>query len=396
MSSTSSPSALATASRLAFIGASRSMTSAAAGPDRDLVHVDARAGVEHGAPLGDARSPRSRCCDPSDVSVVPSIGSTAMSHAGAAGADLLAVEQHGRFVLLALADHDDAVHRHGVEDDAHRVDRRAVGAVLVALAQPAPGGQRRRLGDPRRAPSPGCGRELGSAIPSQKATRMGTAAERVRNSSVNGRIPPRGGPRRGRFHARRRGPGAPRRRPRRRGHRSAARDRDVLREVRDLPRRRGARGGQRPLHRRPPPRVGGEPGRVGAPRRAPGRPRTGRMDTLPFFRRTIEDAGPRGRGGRGHRRVADRRRALGDAARARVHRRRPRARRRAWPTTRVGRATSRPAACSRSTTCSTTRPTAARRPIQVWQRAVADGFTPVSTTGSLRVLRAAASDRATC
>jgi hypothetical protein len=27
-------------------------------------------------------------------------------------------------------------------------------------------------------------------------------------------------------------------------------------------------------------------------------------------------------------------------------------------------------------------------PYRVWQRAVADGFTPVSTTGSLRVLRA--------
>jgi len=26
-------------------------------------------------------------------------------------------------------------------------------------------------------------------------------------------------------------------------------------------------------------------------------------------------------------------------------------------------------------------------PFQVWRRAVADGFTPVSTTGSLRVLR---------
>ncbi len=84
---------------------------------------------------------------PSEVRVVPSIGSTAMSHGRAAGADLLAVEQHGRFVLLALADDDDALHRHGVEDDAHRVDRRAVGAVLVALAEPAAGGQRRRLGD---------------------------------------------------------------------------------------------------------------------------------------------------------------------------------------------------------------------------------------------------------
>ena len=57
-------------------------------------------------------------------------------------------------------------------------------------------------------------------------------------------------------------------------------------------------------------------------------PRTGRMDTLPFFRRTIEDAGLEdvvvAVSG-----IADGRRALGDAARARVHRRRPRVRRRA-------------------------------------------------------------------
>jgi hypothetical protein len=80
---------------------------------------------------------------PSDVSVVPSIGSTAMSHAGAAGADLLAVEQHRRFVLLTLADDDDAFHRDGVEDDAHGVDRGAVGSVLVALPEPASGCERR-------------------------------------------------------------------------------------------------------------------------------------------------------------------------------------------------------------------------------------------------------------
>ena len=63
-------------------------------------------------------------------------------------ADALAVVEHRRFVLLALADDDDAVHRHGVEHDAHGVDRGAVGAVLVAAAHPAGGGQRGGLGDP--------------------------------------------------------------------------------------------------------------------------------------------------------------------------------------------------------------------------------------------------------
>ena len=86
---------------------------------------------------------------PRAQSVVPSSGSTAMStDRRAAVADLLAVEEHRRFVLLALADHDDAVHRDRVEDEAHRVDGGAVGGDLVAAADPAGGGQRRGLGDP--------------------------------------------------------------------------------------------------------------------------------------------------------------------------------------------------------------------------------------------------------
>ena len=86
---------------------------------------------------------------PRAQSVVPSSGSTAMSTCGrAAVADLLAVEEHRRFVLLALADHDDAVHRDRVEHEAHRVDGGAVGGQLVAAADPAGGGERRRLGDP--------------------------------------------------------------------------------------------------------------------------------------------------------------------------------------------------------------------------------------------------------
>ena len=68
----------------------------------------------------------------------------------AAVADLLAVEEHRRFVLLALADHDDAVHRDRVEHEAHRVDRGAVGGELVAAPDPAGGGQRSRLGDPHQ------------------------------------------------------------------------------------------------------------------------------------------------------------------------------------------------------------------------------------------------------
>ena len=73
---------------------------------------------------------------------MPSIGSTAMSVSiGVPSPIVLAVEQHRRLVLLALADDDDAVHRHGVEHDPHGVDRGAVGTVLVAPAHPPAGGQ---------------------------------------------------------------------------------------------------------------------------------------------------------------------------------------------------------------------------------------------------------------
>ena len=60
---------------------------------------------------------------------------------------MLAVVEHRRLVLLALADHDDAVHRDGVEHRAHRVDRGLVGSDLVAAADPAAGAHRRGLGD---------------------------------------------------------------------------------------------------------------------------------------------------------------------------------------------------------------------------------------------------------
>jgi hypothetical protein len=46
------------------------------------------------------------------VSVVPSIGSTAMSVAGVPSPMRSPLNSIGRLVLLALADDDDAVHRH--------------------------------------------------------------------------------------------------------------------------------------------------------------------------------------------------------------------------------------------------------------------------------------------
>ena len=70
-----------------------------------------------------------------------------MSIARAAGADLLADIQHRRLVHLALADHHGAFDGDLVERLAHRLDRGAVGLVLLAETDPARGGECGGLGD---------------------------------------------------------------------------------------------------------------------------------------------------------------------------------------------------------------------------------------------------------
>jgi len=50
------------------------------------------------------------------------------------GADFFADEKHGRFVALALANHDGAVHGHFVHHPAHGSDGRLVGHVAVSPA----------------------------------------------------------------------------------------------------------------------------------------------------------------------------------------------------------------------------------------------------------------------
>ena len=62
--------------------------------------------------------------------------------------DLLADEQHRRFVALALADHDGAFDRQLVELAAHRVDRGLVGCLLVAVAAQPRRRNRRALRHP--------------------------------------------------------------------------------------------------------------------------------------------------------------------------------------------------------------------------------------------------------
>ena len=114
---------------------------------RDLLHVDAGARVEHAAALGqrDHRE-RARHAPRGQPRALQRVDRD-VDLGRAAVADLLAVVEHRRLVLLALADHDDAVHRHGVQREAHRVDGGLVGRLLVAAADPARGGQRGGLGD---------------------------------------------------------------------------------------------------------------------------------------------------------------------------------------------------------------------------------------------------------
>ena len=63
-------------------------------------------------------------------------------------ADLFAVVEHRRVVLLALADDHDAAHRHRVDQFAHGVDGGAVTALFVPAADPPACGHGTGLGDP--------------------------------------------------------------------------------------------------------------------------------------------------------------------------------------------------------------------------------------------------------
>ena len=110
-------------------------------------------------------------------------------------------------------------------------------------------------------------------------------------------------------------------RSRRRAERAPAGDRHLLRQVGDLPRRRRPGGRLGAVHCRPPPRLGGEPGGMEAPRPDPGRSgdeEDGHAADLPPDdpRRR-----PRRHGGRGRGRLTGDRPALVDDAGPAVHRR---------------------------------------------------------------------------
>ena len=115
-----------------------------------LLHVDARAGVEHAAALGQRdHGQRARHAARGQPRALERVDRD-VDLGRAAVADLLAVVEHRGLVLLPLADHHDAVHRHRVQREAHRVDGGLVGGLLVAAPDPARGRQRGRLGDPHQ------------------------------------------------------------------------------------------------------------------------------------------------------------------------------------------------------------------------------------------------------
>ncbi len=145
---TSEPLALAMRRRFSSIGASKSTTAAASRADGQLLHVDARPRVEHGAPLGqgDHRDRVGEALGGQGGPVDRVDGDVDLGRAAAA--DPLAVVEHGGVVLLALADHHHPVHGDLAEHRAHGVDRRLVDRLLVAAAQ---------------VPGPSDGRGLGRA-----------------------------------------------------------------------------------------------------------------------------------------------------------------------------------------------------------------------------------------
>ena len=118
------------------------------GADGDLVHVEHRRRVEHRAAVGhrEHRDGVGHALAHQRGAVDRVDGEVAVR--AVAVADLFAVVEHRRVVLLALADHHDAAHRHRVHQLAHGVDGRAVAALLVAAADPATRGHRAGLGDP--------------------------------------------------------------------------------------------------------------------------------------------------------------------------------------------------------------------------------------------------------
>jgi hypothetical protein len=130
----------------------------------DLLHVDAGARVEHRVPLGDRHDGQGvGQALGGQRGAVHGVDGEVDLRAGAV-ADVLAVVEHRRFVLLALADDDGAAHGDRVEHRPHGVDGGLVHDLLVAASR---GGGRRRAPRLRwhgRARARGCGRSSAGRV----------------------------------------------------------------------------------------------------------------------------------------------------------------------------------------------------------------------------------------
>ena len=113
------------------------------GSDRKLLHVHARARIEHRAAFAHAddrkRVAAALCGRRGAFERI----NRDVGERGSAVADAFAVEEHRGFVLLAFTDDHDAVHRDAGQHRAHGGDCSTVGTVLVATSHPARRGHRR-------------------------------------------------------------------------------------------------------------------------------------------------------------------------------------------------------------------------------------------------------------
>ena len=118
-----------------------------AGADGDLVHVEDVGGDVHGVAGGEGDGgdgPRHALGE--ERGAIYGVNGDVHSRVGAV-ADALADVEHGGFVLLALADYDDAVHADTVQRVAHGVDGGLVDHLLVAKAHVAGCGHGGGLGN---------------------------------------------------------------------------------------------------------------------------------------------------------------------------------------------------------------------------------------------------------
>ena len=103
-----------------------------------LLHVEDGRRVEHRPARRRPRAPTARCPCRVRVSRVPSIGSTATSHSGPLPSPTRSpLKSIGASSFSPSPMTTTPFMRHGADQLAHRVDRRAVRAVLVAAADPA-------------------------------------------------------------------------------------------------------------------------------------------------------------------------------------------------------------------------------------------------------------------